>query len=354
MATPANRRKVWIVALGASLLVLFVALATLNAFNTQLPASRHHPADRHLHRPVDRGVSALRRRAGPAGPQCAEALRRPAQPRDGHTSSHPHALGRGAGQSDSHRLDVRLQLPAAQPRRRPLVLAAGDRDARRQQQHGARAGEIHHRKRPRRSRLDRRRTAGIAAACSSSSGIAQPASLGFRSAASPRKSRPSTRDRRSRRRPRPLASIARRSIRFCASMRSPCRMALPSSIARAASSHRSRCRNVPEPPRRSKAGCPSQVTDDSDESANQAPTDPTDAAILAAAQRNDQPVFSLGTTDYALGATARQTGQHRRRRPADALRHGHHHDQSAQNGPTPTRFSTANAVRSGISTCFCC
>jgi two-component system nitrogen regulation sensor histidine kinase NtrY len=37
MATPANRRKVWIVALGASLLVLFVALATLNAFNTQLP-----------------------------------------------------------------------------------------------------------------------------------------------------------------------------------------------------------------------------------------------------------------------------------------------------------------------------
>ena len=37
MATPASRRKVWIVALGASLLVLFVALATLNAFNTQLP-----------------------------------------------------------------------------------------------------------------------------------------------------------------------------------------------------------------------------------------------------------------------------------------------------------------------------
>src|ERR1700756_1870296 len=38
MATPANRRKLWIVALGASLLVLFVALAALNAFNTQLPA----------------------------------------------------------------------------------------------------------------------------------------------------------------------------------------------------------------------------------------------------------------------------------------------------------------------------
>src|ERR1700751_3022065 len=37
MAIPASRRKFWIVALGASLLVLFVALATLNAFNTQLP-----------------------------------------------------------------------------------------------------------------------------------------------------------------------------------------------------------------------------------------------------------------------------------------------------------------------------
>src|SRR5271169_5873026 len=35
MATPANRRK--IAALGVSLLILFVALATLNAFNTQLP-----------------------------------------------------------------------------------------------------------------------------------------------------------------------------------------------------------------------------------------------------------------------------------------------------------------------------
>src|SRR5580700_902391 len=38
MIPTTNRRKVWrIAALGASLLVLFVALATLNAFNTQLP-----------------------------------------------------------------------------------------------------------------------------------------------------------------------------------------------------------------------------------------------------------------------------------------------------------------------------
>src|ERR1700733_5155686 len=37
MGSTANRRKIWIVALGACLLILFVALATLNAFNTQLP-----------------------------------------------------------------------------------------------------------------------------------------------------------------------------------------------------------------------------------------------------------------------------------------------------------------------------
>src|ERR1700677_3245639 len=37
MGPTANRRKIWIVALGACLLILFVALATLNAFNTQLP-----------------------------------------------------------------------------------------------------------------------------------------------------------------------------------------------------------------------------------------------------------------------------------------------------------------------------
>jgi two-component system nitrogen regulation sensor histidine kinase NtrY len=58
-----------------------------------------------------------------------------------------------------------------------------------------------------------------------------------------------------------------------------------------------------------KTWLPDQAADqDSDESAKQAPTDPTDAAILATAQRNDQPVFSLDTTDYALGATAIKQG----------------------------------------------
>jgi len=37
-------------------------------------------------------------------------------------------------------------------------------------------------------------------------------------------------------------------------------------------------------------------------------TDPTDAAILAAAQRNDQPVFSLGPADFALAATTIKGG----------------------------------------------
>ncbi len=58
-----------------------------------------------------------------------------------------------------------------------------------------------------------------------------------------------------------------------------------------------------------KTWLPDQVAEaDSDESAKQAPTDPTDAAILATAQRNDQPVFSLGATDYALGTATLKQG----------------------------------------------
>jgi two-component system nitrogen regulation sensor histidine kinase NtrY len=58
-----------------------------------------------------------------------------------------------------------------------------------------------------------------------------------------------------------------------------------------------------------KSWLPDQTADaDSDDSAKAPPTDPTDAAILAAAQRDDQPVFSLGSTDYALGATSLKQG----------------------------------------------
>jgi two-component system nitrogen regulation sensor histidine kinase NtrY len=47
---------------------------------------------------------------------------------------------------------------------------------------------------------------------------------------------------------------------------------------------------------------------ESDDSAKPPPTDPTDAAILATAQRTDQPTLSLGSTDYALGATSLKQG----------------------------------------------
>jgi hypothetical protein len=58
-----------------------------------------------------------------------------------------------------------------------------------------------------------------------------------------------------------------------------------------------------------KTWLPDQTAEeDSDDPAKQIPTDPNDAAILATAQRNDQPVFSLGTTDYALAATPIQQG----------------------------------------------
>jgi hypothetical protein len=55
---------------------------------------------------------------------------------------------------------------------------------------------------------------------------------------------------------------------------------------------------------------PDQVADDdADEAASvQRPIDPTDVAILAAAHRNDEPVFSLGATDYAVGATTVKQG----------------------------------------------
>ena len=57
-----------------------------------------------------------------------------------------------------------------------------------------------------------------------------------------------------------------------------------------------------------KTWLPDQTAEDSDESAKQAPTDPTDAAILSTAQRNDQPVYAIGATDFALGATSLKQG----------------------------------------------
>jgi nitrogen fixation/metabolism regulation signal transduction histidine kinase len=63
-----------------------------------------------------------------------------------------------------------------------------------------------------------------------------------------------------------------------------------------------------------KTWLPDQAGDNGDDQAGEraattdTQTDPTDAAILAAAQRNDEPVFSLGPADYALGATTIKQG----------------------------------------------
>jgi two-component system nitrogen regulation sensor histidine kinase NtrY len=58
-----------------------------------------------------------------------------------------------------------------------------------------------------------------------------------------------------------------------------------------------------------KSWLPAQnAADDADDAAARVATNPTDAAILTTAQRSDQPVFSLGTTDYALGATTLKGG----------------------------------------------
>ncbi|WP_353068299.1 ATP-binding protein [Tunturibacter empetritectus] len=59
-----------------------------------------------------------------------------------------------------------------------------------------------------------------------------------------------------------------------------------------------------------KVWLPDQVAGaDTDESSAQRQADPVDAAILTAAQRVDQPVFSLGATDYALGASTLKQGE---------------------------------------------
>lgn len=55
-----------------------------------------------------------------------------------------------------------------------------------------------------------------------------------------------------------------------------------------------------------KSWLPDRIAEDGSDEA--AATDPTDAAILAAAVRSDGPVFSLGNIDYALGATTMKKG----------------------------------------------
>ncbi len=229
MPTNPNRRKVLSIALGACFLVLFAALATLNAFNKgfRIPRTSSRSS---CYWPVGGGVSALRCRAGPAGPQHAQALRRPAQPRHGSASAHADAVGRGTGQLPSHRLHVRLQLSADEPRRRPLVLAAGDADARRQQPHGAWRSPSTPRPMPAPRRTPLRRLSPK-----------QLPSLEPKHAAGPDRLQIAARGQPA---PAPQAALSRRQRRHrvatamplpasCASMRSRCRTDSPSSTAMA-------------------------------------------------------------------------------------------------------------------------
>jgi two-component system, NtrC family, nitrogen regulation sensor histidine kinase NtrY len=59
-----------------------------------------------------------------------------------------------------------------------------------------------------------------------------------------------------------------------------------------------------------KTWLPDHIAEDgsSESGGAEAATDPTDAAILAAAQRSDGPVFSIGSTDYALGTATLKEG----------------------------------------------
>jgi hypothetical protein len=127
----------------------------------QLPQPQLPAPDAGLHRLSTIAIPALRRRPGPARPQRPQALRRPAQPRPRHPPPHPHALGSGPRLPRPPRLHVRLQLPADEPRRRPLVLAARHPDARRRQPHGRSSSTTTPRQRPLRSRLHRRELANV-------------------------------------------------------------------------------------------------------------------------------------------------------------------------------------------------
>jgi two-component system, NtrC family, nitrogen regulation sensor histidine kinase NtrY len=62
-----------------------------------------------------------------------------------------------------------------------------------------------------------------------------------------------------------------------------------------------------------KTWLPDQASDSGEDATGEAPsvrtaTDPTDAAILAAAERNDGPVFALGPVEYALGSATIKEG----------------------------------------------
>jgi two-component system, NtrC family, nitrogen regulation sensor histidine kinase NtrY len=306
MATPASRRKVWIVALGASLLVLFVALATLNAFNTQLPA----PATTQqivvftglsivafllfvtvlillvrnvlkLYADQRSRVMGTRLRTRmlwgavlvsliPIASMYAFSyllLNRAvdrwfSQPvtemRDDSNSMAHELAGYTSANARAEADSIASNLPDVTPPI-PPAKASSPASISKQQPHRSIHAPSH----------SSARTAALSASRLRRDAIYEvlrqheiTLQNGF--------------------------AIVYHEGRVVASFQMPQRAGATAQI---------------------KTWLPDQaVEEDSDDAARKTPTDPNDAAILATAQRNDQPVFSIGTTDYALGATPLKQG----------------------------------------------
>jgi two-component system nitrogen regulation sensor histidine kinase NtrY len=305
MATPANRRKVWIIALGASLLVLFVALATLNAFNTQLPK----PATTQqivvftglsivafllfvtvlillvrnvlkLYADQRSRVMGTRLRTRMVWGAVLVSLipiasmyafsylllnravdRWFSQPvtemRDDSNNMAHELAGYTSANARAEADSIAASLPAA-PVSPPQASGSPAGPNLKQQLHRSIHAPSH----------GSARTAALAAARLRREAIYQvlrqheiTLQNGF--------------------------AIVYHEGRVVASFQMPQRAGATAQV---------------------KTWLPDQTEEDSDEAAKQTPTDLNDTAILATAQRNDQPVFSLGTTDYALGATPLKQG----------------------------------------------
>jgi len=306
MATPASRRKVWIVALGASLLVLFVALATLNAFNTQLPA----PATTQqivvftglsivafllfvtvlillvrnvlkLYADQRSRVMGTRLRTRmlwgavlvsliPIASMYAFSyllLNRAvdrwfSQPvtemRDDSNSMAHELAGYTSANARAEADSIASNLPDVPPPI-PPAKAPSPASISKQQPHRSIHAPSH----------SSARTAALSASRLRREAIYEvlrhheiTLQNGF--------------------------AIVYHEGRVVASFQMPQRAGATAQV---------------------KTWLPDQAAEeDSDDAARKTPTDPNDAAILATAQRNDQPVFSIGTTDYALGATPVKQG----------------------------------------------
>ena len=296
MGTTASRRKIWSITLGSILLVLFSAYTALNAWTLKFlsPATTGEFF-------AFTGISAVAFLIFVAVlvllvRNVLKLYADQRKPRHGHPPAHADALGRSPRVAHSHRLHGDLQLRPHESRGRPLVFAARHRDARRLQPHGPPACSVHLRQRPRRSRIHRR--------------LADPRC--------PSRAAFAGQARNFRRTPPVPTRAATDRVLHQHEITLQHGFAIVYREGRALSAF-----NMPR-----RAGASAQVKpwlpdtpldeDDADTSDTAAPGhtpgddltlgDPTDDAILAVAQRNDQPIFSLGGNDYALGTAGMQQG----------------------------------------------